>query len=213
MRSRPGPFVFFHDRFLEHPKLAELSDGDVVRWISVVCWCARNETDGRFSEADFRIAQRRGSDRLARARHHVANLVAAGLIDETDEEGVYQVHDYSEWQETKEEKLSRRAGQRERANRHRERKRHAVTSRVTPEDVSRVNNAVRSRGVMSASQTDITPPRESRSGGSIHTGEPKGQGGNHDGPEQMTDIDRYMRQQGTWEEWIEYERGRAIGGR
>jgi hypothetical protein len=67
----------------EHPKIVGLSDKAFRLWVETLCYCSRQESDGRVT---FAAIRRQGAARV------VDELLAAGLL--VDEGDGYAVHDY-----------------------------------------------------------------------------------------------------------------------
>ena len=100
-----------------HPKVQELTEVQAWRWVRVMLYCARHETDGEVSR---RVVERLGL--------RPARLVELGLLDtvanSVDNSGnTFYVHDYLEFNPSKEEKERERErwrdykrGSRSRAN-------------------------------------------------------------------------------------------------
>lgn len=80
-------YITVHDGMPEHPKIEGLSDGAFRALVDLWCWCSRNHTDGRVTQAVWLKRTRAGARR---------ELVAAGLVhpDGTD----VAMHDYLEHQ-------------------------------------------------------------------------------------------------------------------
>lgn len=74
------------DGFAEHPKLLELALADRWAWLEVLCYCARNGTDGRIPNGIGEAVKRATPALLGRAEK-------AGLVDR-DEDGARHVHDW-----------------------------------------------------------------------------------------------------------------------
>lgn len=147
------PWVKLDDGFADHPKIHEV--GPIAAWLHVaaLCYCARHLTDGRVPS---RVV--RGLIDAPRPRVLVDKLVSSGLWDEV--EGGYEIHDYLDYQPSRERVLAEREAAAERQRRRRNGTRHAVTDAVTPA----VTDAVTSDGghaVSSASPTrpDPYPPQ------------------------------------------------------
>jgi hypothetical protein len=111
-------WVKIDDCASEHPKLARLSPAGFGLWVAGICYCNRNLTDGYIPDS---VARRL----LGVDQDVVDGLVVAGAWMLAD--GGYQVHDYADWQRSREEVLADREKAAERARRHRQR-----TSTVTP---------------------------------------------------------------------------------
>lgn len=116
------------DRFPEHRKVRRLTDGAYRLHHTAMCACAKDETDGLVTEAD--IAD---MEHGARLRKHVDALVTAGLWEVTEQGWI--IHDFLHYNPSHEQSNAKRANDRERQARAREKK--AVTdpsrrdSRVT----------------------------------------------------------------------------------
>ena len=91
------PYLKVDDNMMEHPKVERLSDGAFRIWMRSLTYCARLMTDGFVPR---RTAASWGS--LKR----IGELTASGLWD--DESGGYRIHDYLDWNETRERILERR---------------------------------------------------------------------------------------------------------
>jgi hypothetical protein len=136
------------DKFLDHPKLAAVGVLGFALQTKAILYCARHLTDG-FLAAESAAAliatvSGPGVAKGARGIDWPALMVAAGLWDQT--EGGYLVHDYLEYNPTKEEADARRetnrtvrvAGGRARAasaNRSRGRFTSSSTSRNTSSEL------------------------------------------------------------------------------
>jgi len=67
----------------EHPKIIGLSDAAFRLWIESLCFCSRQETDGKIPAPMMR---RLGQPKV------IKELILVGLLTEQSDE--YQVHDY-----------------------------------------------------------------------------------------------------------------------
>jgi len=88
MPNSPPPFdtrptVRLDHSMPENPKIVGLSDESFRLFIEAICWCSRQETDGKIPEAAMR--------RLGR-RRAITELVKAELL--IDMLGSYSIHDY-----------------------------------------------------------------------------------------------------------------------
>ena len=81
------PFITVHDGMPDHPKIEGLSDAAFRLLVTTWCWCNRNRTDGKVTQASW---AKRGTPKARR------ELVDAGLAVPS-EDGV-QMHDYLEHQ-------------------------------------------------------------------------------------------------------------------
>lgn len=82
------PWFKVDDGFYDHPKVVDLPPEAAGLWVLAGSYCARHLTDGGVPRS--RVA------RLGATESVAAELVAAGLWDETPEG--YQFHDWSEYQ-------------------------------------------------------------------------------------------------------------------
>jgi len=95
------PWIRLDDQFPDHPKV--IAAGPLAAWLYVcgIGYCNRLLTDGFIPSGQVRkLADLDGAGELA------ARLVAAGLWDEA--EGGYRIHDYLEYQPSKERALETR---------------------------------------------------------------------------------------------------------
>lgn len=104
-----------------HPKWLRVPPA--ARWLLVaaICWSREKETDGELPR-DAVVTL--GVDKPWPL---VDALVKAGLLDEI--EGGYRIHDFGQWQETKQEIRDRRAEWKRRKDEERERKLSIASSR------------------------------------------------------------------------------------
>lgn len=94
----PRPTVRLDHSMPENPKVVGLSDAAFRLYVEAICWCSRQEANGRIPAAAM--------TRLGKPRT-VVELVKAGLL--TDEVGSYEVHDYLAFQRSSEEIAAFRA--------------------------------------------------------------------------------------------------------
>lgn len=94
------PWVRFEDNFDEHQKIVGLTDAAFRLWIRATAYSARYLTDGLISRS---VAKSLRPHDWARS---AGQLTRAGLWEVVD--GGYQVHDYHEYQPTKETVLEQR---------------------------------------------------------------------------------------------------------
>lgn len=115
-------WVKLDDRFDEHPKVAALSDSAVALFVSGLAYCNRNLTDG-FVPRQVGLGQLRYCD--GNTTPVIGELVEAGMWEEAP--GGWQVHDYLDFQPSREQV----EGDRE-AARERKAKSRAKSQRDTP---------------------------------------------------------------------------------
>lgn len=95
------------DGILDHPKLLDAGEDAANLFIRGIIWCNGKLTDGRITKSALqRLTMKRD------AAKHAADLVRVGLW--TDEGPHWQVHDYLQWNDSREKVLGRRARARER---------------------------------------------------------------------------------------------------
>lgn len=98
-------WIKFDDRFDQHPKVVGLDDGSYRLWTRAIAYCSRNLTDAFLSRAAAK--ELRPSD-WARC---AGRLIKAGLFEAAD--GGYIVHDYHDYQPSKQHVLSIREARKE----------------------------------------------------------------------------------------------------
>jgi hypothetical protein len=109
------PWVKLDDRFPSHRKIALLSDRAFRLHISAICWCAENLTDGRISDRELTlVASVRGMKATAK------QLEDAGVWDRVD--GGWEIHDYLEYNPSRDQVIAERKKNAERQERFRRRK-------------------------------------------------------------------------------------------
>ncbi len=116
------PWVRLDDQFPDHPKIDQA--GPLAGWLYVcgLAYCNRQLTDGFIPKGTMpRLSS------VPSPAKHAAALVAAGLWDIV--EGGWQIHDYHDFQPTREKVLAERA---------------AATARQQKRRASRRDNAVTS---------------------------------------------------------------------
>lgn len=138
-------WVKLDDGFAQHPKILGISDGALRSLIASMCHCARYLTDGHVSDAVVRTI---ASTKIRR------ELVSAGLWDEAA--GGIGVHDFGDWNPSREQVDAKRASDRERQRRHRENVDHDPDSGAF---VSRRDKRV-SHGMRHAVPVPSRPDRE-----------------------------------------------------
>lgn len=117
------PWVKLDDRFPSHRKVALLSDRAFRLHVSAICWCAENLTDGRIVDRELPlVAHIRGIKATAK------QLEEAGVWDRTDDGWV--IHDYLDYNPSREQVLLDRKKNAERQERWRQRK----NGKPTPPD-------------------------------------------------------------------------------
>lgn len=102
------PWLRIDDGMVEHLKVASLSDGAFRAHVEAMSFCARNLTDGHIPAA---VAKKQGWSKRA------SELVRAGLWEK--EEGGHSIHDYLDYNPSREQVEAEREAARRRMNRRR----------------------------------------------------------------------------------------------
>jgi hypothetical protein len=138
------PWVKLDDRFPSHRKVALLSDRAFRLHVSALCWCSENLTDGRIADRELPlVAHVRGIKATAQ------QLEAAGVWDRAD--GGWVIHDYLDYNPSREQVLAERKKNAERQERFRQRKNGKPTPPTNGPSNGRSNG--RSNGVTRAGET------------------------------------------------------------
>lgn len=95
------PWVRFEDTFDQHPKVIGLSDAAYRMWTRAIAYCSRNLTDAFLSRAAAKELRPGDWARCA------GQLIKVGLFEAA--ESGYLVHDYHDYQPTKQRVLDIRA--------------------------------------------------------------------------------------------------------
>ena len=127
------------DRLWSHPKWLHLSAYAKALWIPAASYCVEYMSDGRITRYALVTFEPDGASNGVTACA-TRELIDAGLWEETDQEGVYQFHDWEHYQMTKAQYQAEKSKNAERQKAFRNRKRNAnVTANVT--QTSRVTNS------------------------------------------------------------------------
>lgn len=100
------PWVRIDENAMDHPKIGGLPDGAFRLWVQGLAYCQKYLTDGLIAVISLRGLRAYSPKRRAA-------LTEAGLWDATDD-GAVQVHDYLDWNESREHVLMSRQFARER---------------------------------------------------------------------------------------------------
>lgn len=142
---------------LDHPKFLALDPEAVVLWLYGLGYCARQLTDGHIPAAILRrLGALQDPDRAA------AQLMEAGLWDATDDG--YVVHDYLDYQPSRERVLNDRERARERQKRRRSPQPvDNVSRRDSRRDIDRSHSVTGSgeRSINSETPTETSDPPDS----------------------------------------------------
>ena len=104
------------DSTYDHPKIVQLSDGAFRLWVIAGLYSARHLTDGIITTGTLRVLQAKSK--------HCDELWTAGLWERVPEGG-YRFHDWLHYQPSREEVQRRRAHEREKKAKWRERARRS----------------------------------------------------------------------------------------
>lgn len=135
------PWARLEDRFPAHRKVRRLSDAAFRLHVSAICWCAEQLTDGVIADSEIGMV----SD-VKRPRAAAAELERAGLWHRTtrepaeneqrttreprENEPTWVIHDYTDYNPSREQVIKERAQKTARQQRWRERKAAAVDGGV-----------------------------------------------------------------------------------
>lgn len=168
-------WVKLDDRFPSHRKIALLADRAFRLHVSALCWCAENLTDGYVSERELPLVARLRNPRAA-----AKELVGAGLWDRVD--GGWLVHDYLDYNPSRDQVLAERKKNAERQERFRRRKAGKPTP---PDDASNGRSNGVTNGVTKGQAETKT---ESKRGQTQHEGDVNVYG-NHSVPDEEPQVD------------------------
>src|SRR5207248_10142333 len=107
-------WIKLDDQFVDHPKLRQLGPLGIVLQVRALCYAARYLTDGWIphriawdSTADFGLLQATGEEPVASWFITPDDMVKAGVWE--SREGQYWIHDYLQYNPSREQELARRA--------------------------------------------------------------------------------------------------------
>jgi hypothetical protein len=148
------PWVRLDDRFPSHRKVALLSDRAFRLHVSAICWCAENLTDGHISDRELPLVAH-----IRAIKVTAKQLEDAGLWDRTD--GGWVIHDYLDYNPSREQVIAERKKNAERQERFRRRKAGKPTP--PPEgDRNAVSNGVTQSGETQHDSTTATRAQHDR---------------------------------------------------
>jgi hypothetical protein len=137
-----SPWVRIDENAMEHPKIAGLPDGAFRLWVQALSYCQKYLTDGAVSEVALKGLRAYSPKRRA-------VLLDAGLW--TPSANGIEVHDYLQWNDSREHVQRLREQGRERVKRLRGRVGNAVTPTVTTRELSANDLRSYSGGVVCSS--------------------------------------------------------------
>jgi hypothetical protein len=163
------PWVRLDDRFPSHRKVALLSDRAFRLHVSAICWCAENLTNGHIADRELPLIAR-----LRNVKATAKQLEDAGLWDRSD--GGWFIHDYLDYNPSRDQVLAERKKNAERQERWRRRKNgnpstpdgahNSSSNGVTPESEMQPGDTTATRrkhdGDTTATRTDAVPDEESQ---------------------------------------------------
>lgn len=126
-----SPWVRIDENALDHPKIASLPDGAFRLWVQGLAYCQKFLTDGFISDLAVR-----GLHSYSPKRRSL--LVGAGLWD-LSETGI-RVHDYLEWNDSREHVTAARTFAKDRMKRLRDKRSREQTPNSQPRDAERSVN-------------------------------------------------------------------------
>jgi hypothetical protein len=141
------PFIRLCDNYTDHPKFTALSDAAFRLWHEGMAHCRRYLTDGFISDAalkGLRSHSKRTAEQLC-APHREGHQALWSRVA-----GGVHVHDYLEWNASREEENRRTAGARERTSRwrrdvSRDASQHASSDALVPDRIGEVQDLQVSR--------------------------------------------------------------------
>jgi hypothetical protein len=141
-------WVKLDDTLPNHPKVDRLLErGEPLGlaalglWALALCHCAQQLTDGKISRRALRRLAPLSSVELEHA------LVRAGLLDELEDGSGFQIHDYLEFNPSREQVIEQRAADRERQRKWRESRRDSPASQRDAANVTALVTGAPSRPV------------------------------------------------------------------
>jgi len=136
------PWVRIDEKAMEHPKVAGLLDGAFRLWVQGLAHCQKFLTDGQIDAVSLKALRSYSPKRAA-------ELIAARLWL-TAADGAVMVHDYLQWNESREDVEKSREQARERIRRYR-----GKGNGVTQENVTRVDTRSFSGDVVCSSPRGV----------------------------------------------------------
>lgn len=125
------PWVRIDENALDHPKIGSLPDGAFRLWVQGLAYCQKFLTDGFVSDLAVR-----GLGSFSPKRRQV--LIDAGLWD-LSEAGIH-VHDFLDWNDSREHVMAARAFAKDRMKKLREKRSREQTPNIPPRDAERSLN-------------------------------------------------------------------------
>jgi hypothetical protein len=123
------PFIRLSDNYIDHPKFRALSDGSFRLWHEAMAFARRHQTDGLITFRDLKAFEY--FTRSREKQLSVPYADGANPLWELVPATGYKIHDYLDWNPSKEEENERRAESKERMRQLRERRQSPGTPPVT----------------------------------------------------------------------------------
>lgn len=143
-------YLMMDDNFADHPKIEGLSDGAFRLHVAAMCYAAKFLTDGAIPAVRVPRLAPRYRPAL------VKELVKAGLW--VDHDGDYRLHDFLQWNKSRQWWEKERAAGAERQRKSREKREQ---ERLAAEEMERRDrDAVREREAEEGRDPDLYAPRE-----------------------------------------------------
>ncbi|WP_405184233.1 hypothetical protein [Streptomyces albidoflavus] len=152
------PWVRVDDRFPSHRKVALLSDRAFRLYVSALCWCSENLTEGRILDRELPLV----APRMRGAKRAAADLEEVGLWDRIADG--WMVHDYLEYNPDRARVKAEREANAARQKAYRDRKRAEREAKKAAEEEAARNgdrNAPRNgvTGGLSSAGNDASATR------------------------------------------------------
>lgn len=144
------PFIRLSDSYIDHPKFLVLSDGAFRLWHEGMAFCRKHETDGRINGAALQ------GFRYARPSR-ITELEQATLWHKT--QTGYDVHDYLDWNHSKDEAKQQREASVERTRKWRSRRSGDASQHAHVLDKDRIGSgSSEKKGVAEKPHTILAAP-------------------------------------------------------
>lgn len=109
------PYANIDDNFADHPKVVGISDAAFRLHVAGILYCRRHQTDGLIEADEVPRLVRRFK------KSAVPELVEANLWHERFDGKVYEIHDFLDWNESRNQVEKRRADKAKRMEEYRKR--------------------------------------------------------------------------------------------
>ena len=129
-----SPWVRIDENAMDHPKFLALTDGAWRLWCEGQAYCQKHLTNGRIPKAALRGFRYFSTSRVKNLTTEFVPM--KGPCWHTEPDGTVQVHDYLEWNDSRDEVLKARSDSRDRRRRWNERERVPGRRRNASSDAS-----------------------------------------------------------------------------